>query len=106
MSCAAWLTTEAYEPLSELPMRPTRLILSANIFKQHQKFLIARRPFNRRLGQSAPAKGWQRRDEFFQLTDHSFVNDRISDDSGAKMRLCLAGLKLWLDQRQDFTGRS
>src|SRR5512140_1437005 len=103
---AASLTMEAQAAFSELPISPTRLILSASSFKQSQKFLIARRPQHRRFREPAPRDARQRFDKFLRFPQHPLVNRRIPYDTGPSIGLSLAGLELRFNECNDFTGRT
>src|SRR5439155_8701871 len=98
INAAAFCTTARQLTFSELAMRPTRLILSAEFFKQGQKFLVAGGSEQRRFGYAAPAQRREAADELLQLAQHPLVNLRIGDDAGAFVGLGFAGFKLRFDQ--------
>src|SRR5206468_9067049 len=80
---------------------PTRAIVSANFFKQHQKFFVPGRPEQRRFGDGHPAQRQLCGDKLLQLSQYSFVHRRIGDHTRALVRLGFAGFELRLDQRDD-----
>src|SRR5437899_332985 len=64
----ALLTAEAQEDFSEFPISPMRLILSDDLFNQHQKFFVSCRAEKGRLSESKPLHYFLAGDETFQLT--------------------------------------
>src|ERR1043165_6439164 len=78
---AACLTAPAQETFSEFPIKPTRLILSANLFNQHQEFFVACRTQERRLRDAAPRQARLFSYEFIQLAPHPLVDRRSPDHS-------------------------
>src|ERR1700709_1063528 len=103
MSLAALPRAPAQETFSEFPMSPTRLILSASFFKQHQKFFVSRRPEQRRFRDPAPVQDRFPRDKLLQLAQHPLMNRRVGDDSLTFIHLGLARFELRFDERDDVT---
>src|SRR5882757_3000887 len=97
MSRTALRIVAAQAALSEFPMRPMRLILSACFFNQHQKFFVARRADERRFRHTAPGQFRLRGDEHFQFLQHAFVDGRIADDAAALVHFRFARLELRFD---------
>src|SRR5450432_2640969 len=68
ISRAALATACAQEAFPELPSRPTRLILSASFFNQHQEFFVARRAEQGGFHHAVPAQIAPPADERGQLS--------------------------------------
>ena len=101
MSRAARVMASAHETLVELPISPTRLILANGFFKQHQKFLVARRPGQRRLGGAAPGERACGHQKGFQFAENALVDRGVRDDAAAFGGFLPAGFELRFDERDD-----
>ena len=74
-------------------MSPMRLILSDAFFNQYEKFLVAGRANQWRLGRAAPGNRFKVRDKFFQLPQNALMNGGIGDHTFAFIRLLFSGFE-------------
>src|ERR1043166_1419536 len=106
ISAAAFSTRLRHESLAVLATKPIRAIFLASFFNPHQKFLIARRPQQRRFHQPAPAQCALSRDKFLNLAQHPRMDRGVADHARPAVRLRLARFELRFDERDDTTARA
>ena len=94
---AARFTASALETFSEFPISPTRLILSARAFNQHQEFFITGGAQHRGFGDAEPPQAPASGDEQVQLAQHALVNCRIANHARTPVSFGLAGFELRFD---------
>src|SRR5208337_1009153 len=94
---AAAFTASAAETFSEFPISPTRLILSAKPFNQHQELFVAGRAKDRGVGDAQPPQGRAGSDKLIQLAQYAIVNRRVTNHAGAPICLGLASFELRFD---------
>src|SRR5204862_8096620 len=106
MRATAARTRSCEDSFSGFATSPTRVIVSANFFKQHQKFFVPGRTQQRRFGDARPTQGQLCLGKCPHLAQDTLMHRRISDHPGAFVGLSFARLELRLDQRHDLTGGS
>src|ERR1035438_743601 len=106
MRSAPCFTTVAPETFSEFPISPTRLILLARVFNQHQEFFIACGTKQRGLDDAAPPQTTAGGDELVQLAQHALVNRGITNSARSSVGFGLSSFKRRFDEGKDFTLRT
>src|SRR5664279_4011707 len=97
MRSAACFTTVAPKTFSEFPISPTRLILSARVFNQHQEFFIACGTSQRGFDDAEPPQAAAGGDELVQLAQHALVNRWITNYARSPIGFGLASFELRFD---------